>query len=492
MTIENMLLTGSLLLVAAGMLGKSSYRTGLPLLLVFLLVGMAFGTDGLGVHFSDMHTTQSIGMIALCVILFSGGMGTRLSAIRPVLLPGLLLSTVGVVITALLTGFFIWWLSGMEWTNIHFAFLPSLLLAATMSSTDSASVFGILGSQKVELNHNLRPMLELESGSNDPMAYMLTILLVEAIMIPGDLSAEVIGLQLLMQFGIGGLVGVLGGIGAVRLMRIYVRLGADSKNGEDPGQTTAMLSILLLGVVYFTYSATVLLDGNGYLAVYLAGITIGNTKVTYLRGISKMMDGLTWLAQIVVFLMLGLLVNPHEMLSVAAVSLLVGAFMIVVGRLLSVFLSLAPLRKLSLRSKLFVSWVGLRGAVPIIFATYPVVAEVPGASQIFNIVFFVTLLSLSLQGTTVISLARRLGLAGQSKSEPDEFGVELADELPTSLHTITLTDEDLAMGSTLRQMNLPVGSLVMMIRRGKRYIVPDGSRRLYPGDVLLVIREDDK
>ena len=192
MTIENMLLTGSLLLVAAVMLGKSSYRTGLPLLLVFLLVGMAFGTDGLGVHFSDMHTTQSIGMIALCVILFSGGMGTRLSAIRPVLLPGLLLSTVGVVITALLTGFFIWWLSGMEWTNIHFAFLPSLLLAATMSSTDSASVFGILGSQKVELNHNLRPMLELESGSNDPMAYMLTILLVEAIMIPGDLSAEVI------------------------------------------------------------------------------------------------------------------------------------------------------------------------------------------------------------------------------------------------------------------------------------------------------------
>ena len=231
-----------------------------------------------------------------------------------------------------------------------------------MSSTDSASVFGILGSQKVELNHNLRPMLELESGSNDPMAYMLTILLVEAIMIPGDLSAEVIGLQLLMQFGIGGLVGVLGGIGAVRLMRIYVRLGADSKNGEDPGQTTAMLSILLLGVVYFTYSATVLLDGNGYLAVYLAGITIGNTKVTYLRGISKMMDGLTWLAQIVVFLMLGLLVNPHEMLSVAAVSLLVGAFMIVVGRPLSVFLSLAPLRKISLRSKLFVSWVGLRGA----------------------------------------------------------------------------------------------------------------------------------
>lgn len=490
MTIDNILLTGSLLLVAAVMLGKSSYRTGLPLLLVFLLVGMAFGTDGLGVQFSDMHTTQTIGMVALCIILFSGGMGTRLSAIRPVLLPGLLLSTVGVVLTALLTGLFIWWLSGMSWTNIHFAFLPSLLLAATMSSTDSASVFGILGSQKVGLRHNLRPMLELESGSNDPMAYMLTLILVEAIMIPGDLSAGSIAIQLLLQFCVGGVIGVAGGIGAVRLMRLYIRLGANSDKGEDPGQTTAMLSILLIGAVFFIYSATVLLDGNGYLAVYLAGITIGNAKIGYLRGINKMMDGLTWLAQIVVFLMLGLLVNPHEMLSVAAVSLLVGIFMIVLGRPLSVFMSLAPLRSVNMRSKLFVSWVGLRGAVPIIFATYPVVAGVPGSSQIFNIVFFVTLLSLSLQGTTVIGVARRLGLADSTKPDPDEFGVELADELPTSLHTITLSEDDLSQGATLGQMKLPQGSLVMMIRRGKRYIVPNGTRKLQPGDVLLVIRED--
>ena len=492
MTLDNMLLTGSLLLVAAVMLGKSSYRTGLPLLLVFLLVGMAFGTDGIGVQFSDMHTTQTIGMAALCVILFSGGMGTKLSAIRPVLVPGLLLSTVGVVLTALLTGVFIWWLSGMSWTNIHFAFLPSLLLAATMSSTDSASVFGILGSQKVGLRHNLRPMLELESGSNDPMAYMLTILLVEAIMIPGEMSAGMIGLQLLMQFGVGCAVGVIGGIGAVRLMRFYTRIGANSDKGEDPGQTTAMLSILLIGGMFFIYSATVLLDGNGYLAVYIAGIAIGNSKVKYLRGISKMMDGMTWLAQIVVFLMLGLLVNPHEMISVAAVSLLIGVFMILLGRPLSVFISLLPMRKVDVRSKLFVSWVGLRGAVPIIFATYPVVSGVPGSSQLFNIVFFVTLLSLSVQGTTVISLARKLGLADRSTADPEEFGVELADEMPTSLHTVTLTPEILAAGTTLRQMSLPPGSLVMMIKRGKRYIVPNGSRRLLPGDVLLVIREENK
>ena len=159
-----------MLLVAGVMIGKSSYRFGLPLLLVFLLVGMGFGTDGVGIKFSDMHTAQFIGMVALCVILFTGGMGTRLSAIRPVLGPGLVLSTAGVLLTALLTGLFIWWLSGMSWTNIHFALVPSLLLAATMSSTDSASVFGILGTQKVGLRDNLRPMLELGSGSNDPMA----------------------------------------------------------------------------------------------------------------------------------------------------------------------------------------------------------------------------------------------------------------------------------------------------------------------------------
>ena len=252
MTTENMLLTGSVLLIAGVMFGKSSYRIGLPLLLVFLLVGMLFGTDGLGVQFSDMHTTQTIGMAALCVILFSGGMGTKISSIRPVLLPGLLLSTVGVLLTALLTGLFIWWLSGMSWTNIHFAFLPSLLLAATMSSTDSASVFGILGSQKVGLRYNLRPMLELESGSNDPMAYMLTIILIGAIMQPGDLSAGGLALQLLMQFGIGIAMGLLVARGTVRLMHIYVRMGRKAASGEDAGQAPAMLSILLLGSLFLT------------------------------------------------------------------------------------------------------------------------------------------------------------------------------------------------------------------------------------------------
>lgn len=490
-TSENILLIGSMLLIAGVLIGKSSYRFGLPLLLIFLLVGMLFGTDGLGIQFSDMHTAQFIGMVALCIILFSGGLGTRISAIRPVLLPGLVLSTVGVLLTALLTGTFIWWLSGMAWTNIHFAFLPSLLLAATMSSTDSASVFGIIGGQKARLRHNLRPMLELESGSNDPMAYMLTIILIEAITMGGGISGWSVALELLLQFGIGAVGGLAMGKGALWLMSIYGRLGRKGPMKEDASQATSMMSILLMGCVFLSFALTTALSGNGYLAVYVCGIVVGNAALPGLRGIAKFVDGLAWLAQIVVFLMLGLLVNPHELLDVAAVSELVGVFMILVGRPLSVFVSLAPFRKISFRSKLFVSWVGLRGAVPIIFATYPVVAGLEGAGQIFNIVFFVTLLSLLIQGTSVMASARRLGLVGDTEDDED-FGVELSDELPTTLQTLTLTEEHLAGGCTLRDMSLPEGSLVMMIRRGSRYIVPNGTRRLHPGDKLLIIKESEK
>ncbi len=491
LTSENILLVGSLIIMAGIMLGKSAYRSGLPLLLIFLLVGMAFGTDGVGVQFSDMHSAQFVGMIALCVILFSGGMGTKLSAIRPVIVPGLLLSTVGVLLTALLTGGFIWWLSGMSWTNIHFAFIPSLLLAATMSSTDSASVFGILGSQKIGLKHNLRPMLELESGSNDPMAYMLTILLIEALQTDRSLSAGTVALQLLLQFGIGGAAGLIMGKVTSSLAKAYMRIGGTGQQTEDSGQATAMISILITASVFFTFSLATTLNGNGYLAVYLCGIMLGNAAVPCRRGISKFMDGLTWLAQIVVFLMLGLLVNPHEMVSVAAVSLLIGVFMILVGRPLSVFLSLLPLPRIPFKAKMFVSWVGLRGAVPIIFATYPVVAHIEGASQIFNIVFFVTLLSLLVQGTTVVAAARRLKLTSDLPVDSDDFGVKLDENLPTTMHTLTLTSHHLESGNTLRQMQLPAGSLVMMIKRGERYIVPNGTRKLHPGDTLLIIQEND-
>jgi len=485
---ENILLLGSMLLIAGVLIGKTSYRTGLPLLLIFLLVGMGFGNDGLGIHFNNMHDAQFVGMIALCIILFSGGMSTRISSIRPVIAPGLALSTIGVLLTALITGLFIFWLSGMSWTNIHFTLIPSLLLAATMSSTDSASVFGILGSHKVGLKHNLRPLLELESGSNDPMAYMLTIILIEAITLGNTLSVGMLLGQLALQFGVGGALGVAMGYFTRWLIKCYRRLGKASR--EDAGQATAMISIMILGSIFLIYTATTNLGGNGYLAVYISGIVLGNSSLPHRRSISKFMDGLTWLAQIVVFLMLGLLVNPHEMLSVAAVSFLIGIFMILAGRPVSVILSLLPFRNINVRTKSFISWVGLRGAVPIIFATYPVVADVPGASQIFNIVFFVTILSLVVQGTTVMAVARKLKLIDNSATEDEDFGVELDEELPTSLHTMILTTSDLEQGNTLSDITLPQGGLVMMIRRNNRYIVPNGKRKLIAGDALLIIKED--
>lgn len=252
-----------------------------------------------------------------------------------------------------------------------------------------------------------------------------------------------------------------------------------------------MVSILIIGMVFLTFTVTTAVGGNGYLAVYICGIVLGNSKLHHKWSIAKFMDGLIWLAQIVIFLLLGLLVNPHEMLSVALVSFLIGLFMIVVGRPLSVYLCLLPFRKINMRARTFVSWVGLRGAAPIIFATYPVVADVPGASQIFNIVFFVTLLSLVVQGTSVMFRARKLNLIEAHTPSESDFGVEISSDLPTSLHTIVLTEEDLAGGNTLSDIKLPVGGLVMMIQRGSKYIVPNGKRKLHAGDSLLIIREED-
>ncbi|MCF0187297.1 MAG: potassium/proton antiporter, partial [Bacteroidaceae bacterium] len=383
-----------------------------------------------------------------------------------------------------------WWLSGMSWTNIHFAFLPSLLLAATMSSTDSASVFGILGSQKVQLKQNLRPMLELESGSNDPMAYMLTILLIETITLGGDLKISTLMCQLVLQFVVGGAVGYGLGKGSVWLVKKYVNMNTNGKS-VDEAQSSSMLTIMLIGCAFYTFVLTDWLKGNGYLAVYICGIVLGNSQIPYRRGICRFVGSMSWLGQIVVFLMLGLLVNPHEMVDVAAVSILIGAFMILAGRPLSVMICLLPFRRISVKAKAFVSWVGLRGAVPIIFATYPVIAGVEGSSQLFNIVFFVTLLSLLVQGTTVISFAKKLKIAEEPSVEESDFGVELSEELSTSLHTMIVTKEHLETAETLRDMNLPKGQLVMMIRRNNQHIIPNGRLKLKAGDALLIIEENE-
>ncbi len=473
---ENILLIGSVLLFVSIVVGKTGYRFGVPALLLFLLVGMLFGSDGLGLQFHDAEEAQFIGMVALSVILFSGGMDTKYGDIRPVLAPGIVLSTVGVLLTALSTGVFIWWLSGMSWTNICLPLTTSLLLAATMSSTDSASVFAILRSQKMHLKHNLRPMLELESGSNDPMAYMLTIVLIQLTQ-TADMGIGAIMVQLAVQFIVGAGAGYIFGRIAVRILN---RLDIDNQ---------ALYPILLLAFVFFTFSLTDLINGNGYLAVYIAGIIVGNEKIKQRRYITTFIDGLTWLFQIIMFLCLGLLVNPHEMLQVAAVAMLIGVFMIVVGRPLSVFLCLLPFRGITLRPKLFVSWVGLRGAVPIIFATYPVVAGVDGADIIFNVVFFITIISLVVQGTTVSFMAGRLGLSEPLPKTGNDFGVELPEEIGSELSEMTITEDTLYAGDTLKDMNLPKGTLVMIVKRGDKFLVPNGSLKLLLGDQLLLISE---
>ena len=377
-TAKNILLIGSILLFISIIVGKTGYRFGVPALLLFLVVGMIFGSDGFGLQFHNAKEAQFIGMVALSVILFSGGMDTKFSEIKPILVPGIVLSTFGVLLTAVFTGFFIWWISGMSWSNIYLPITTSLLLASTMSSTDSASVFAILRSQKMNLKHNLRPMLELESGSNDPMAYMLTIVLIQFIQSSGMGVGAIVG-SFVIQFIVGAAAGYVLGKLAIRMLN---KLNIDNQ---------ALYPILLLAFVFFTFSITDLLKGNGYLAVYIAGIMVGNNKIMHRKDIYTFMDGLTWLSQIIMFLCLGLLVNPHEMLEVAAVALLIGVFMIIIGRPLSVFLCLLPFRKITMKSRIFVSWVGLRGAVPIIFATYPVVAGGKESDLPFYYLFFFSL-----------------------------------------------------------------------------------------------------
>ena len=475
-TAGNILLVGSILLFVSIIVGKTGYKFGVPALLLFLVVGMVFGSDGLGLQFHNADEAQFIGMVALSIILFSGGMDTRFNDIRPILAQGIMLSTVGVLLTAFFTGFFIWWISGMSWSNIAFPITTSLLLAATMSSTDSASVFAILRSQNIHLKHNLRPMLELESGSNDPMAYMLTIVLIQLVQASG-MSGGDIALSFAIQFIVGGALGYVLGRAAVFMLN---RLNIDNQS---------LYPILLLAFVFFTFSVTDLFKGNGYLAVYVAGMIVGNNKIKYRKEITTFMDGLSWLFQIIMFLCLGLLVNPHEMLEVALVALLIGIFMIFIGRPLSVFLCLLPFRQMTARSRMFVSWVGLRGAVPIIFATYPVVAGIEGANMIFNIVFFITIVSLIIQGTTISAMANKLGLSKPMEKTGNEFGVELPEEINTNLNDMVISPEDIANGDTLKDMSLPKGTLVMIVKRGDEYLIPNGTMRMQVGDRLLLISE---
>ena len=473
-TTENFLLIGAILLFSAVAAGKFAYRFGAPALLLFLGVGLFFGYEILS--FNSPELTQFIGMLALCIILFSGGMDTKFSEIRAVLAPGLVLSTVGVLLTAVIVAGFVYFVS--PWTGVALSFPTALLLASTMSSTDSASVFSILRSKKQGLRENLRPMLELESGSNDPMAYVLVILLV-ALLSP---TQDAIGtgasiILFIVQMALGALLGFLLGKAAVwSINKINI-------------SNASLYSVLLLAFVFFTFSFTSLINGNGYLAVYIAGLVVGNHKIVHKRTLVTFFDGVTWLVQIIMFIMLGLLVDVRALLEPRTLLLGLGVamFMMFIARPMAVFACLAPFRKYTFKARCYVAWVGLRGAVPIIFATYPLVEGIEHAELIFNVVFIVTIISLVVQGTTVSGAANAFGVAFSERES--SFGDALQDRMKSAFTEVEVNEQMLSSGNTLSRITLPDNTLVIMVCRDGDYFVPQGRTELRRGDKLLILSD---
>ena len=471
---ENIVLVGALLLFVAVLAGKVAYRFGAPALLLFLGVGMLFGLDF--ISYRSVDITQFIGMMSLCVILFTGGMDTSFREIRPIIGPGVVLATAGVVMTALVLAGFVWLIA--PWLGLEMPFALALLLASTMSSTDSASVFSILRSKKQGLKEHLRPLLELESGSNDPMAYMLTILLIGVL----SNTSEHVGLGMsVVAFVVQMVVGALSGylVGRLAVWTIN-RIGLANHS---------LYVVLLLAFVFFSFAFTDLVGGNGYLAVYLSGLVIGNHKLVQKRPLTVFFDGFTWLMQIVMFLTLGLFVNSDELLQpeVLILGCSVGFFLILVARPLSVFACLLPFRKFTARARLYISWVGLRGAVPILFAIYPMMDDVEYADLLFNVVFLSTIISLLVQGTTVGGMANLLGLAYEERESA--FDVNMHEDMKSVLTEVEVNESMLESGHTLKDIVLPENTLVMMICRDGEYFVPQGKTELRLGDKLLVISD---
>lgn len=481
-TSNNVLLIVAVLLFLSVLVGKAGNRFGMPALLLFLGVGMLAGVDGFGLHFDSMSAAQFIGMVSLSIILFSGGVDTKFSEIRPILAPGLVLATVGVLLTTVLTGVFIYVIFHLLAPAYAFGWIESMLLAACMSSTDSASVFSILNSSGSGLRQNLKPTLELESGSNDPMAYLLVVILIGVL--ESGVSATEPSIwfdasgQLIAQLAIGTSGGIIIGYASVWVLR---RLNSNNE---------FFYPIMMIACVFFTFTLTEMAHGNSYLAVYIAGLVVGNNRLPLKRTITTFFGGFTWLVQIIMFLSLGLLVNPRELGGVVAPGVAVGFFMILIARPVTVFICMLPFSNFTFKGKLYLSWVGLRGAVPIIFATYAVVSPaVEHGAFMFNVVFFITILSLLMQGTTVNAMARWLGLRVE-QTRTAFPGMEIPEDASASMTELEVKGSMLELGDQLRYVSIPDRSLVVMIRRGGDYLVPKGKTRLRPGDKLLLLTED--
>lgn len=467
-TTENILLIGSVLLFISVLAGKTSFRIGVPTLIFFLVIGMLAGSEGIGgIPFSDPGLAQFIGIVALNFILFSGGFETDWYAVRPIIWQGVALSVLGVLLSTITLGLFVWWVT-------DFSIYEGLLLGAIVSSTDAAAVFSILRSKSLALKGNIRPTLEFESGSNDPMAYILTIVFIGLVQ-NADRSIWSVLPMFFTQLLLGGALGFLFGIGSKYVIN-NIRLDYEG-----------LYPVLSITLMLLTYSVTTAVGGNGFLAVYVSAIYLGNQDLLHKRTIMKMFDGLAWLMQIVLFVILGLLVFPSHILPVIGIGLLISAFLIFVARPLSVFLTLSPFRLMT-RTKLFISWVGLRGAVPIVFATFPLMAGLEKADMIFNIVFFISLTSVLLQGTTIPVIAKWLHVSLPARVKTvTAADILLSDQINSEMAEFTIAPESVVAGMKIVDLGFPQNARIALIKRDNKYLIPDGMTVIQPGDRLIVL-----
>lgn len=472
-TTENVLLVGSLLLLISILAGKTSYRFGVPTLILFLSVGMLAGSEGIGkIHFDDPQLAQFIGIVSLNFILFSGGLDTNWRSIKPVLWHGISLSTLGVLFTAVSLGTFVWAIT-------DFSIFEALLLGSIVSSTDAAAVFSILRSKNMALKANIRPTLELESGSNDPMAYFLTIAFL-GLVVHQDQSLWSIVPLFLQQILIGAALGFIFG----KLSELVINRITLDFEGLYP--------VLAIALMFVTFSATDRLGGNGFLAVYLSGVYLGNQDLIHKRTVMRFFDGLAWLMQIVLFLTLGLLVYPSDIVPILGLGILISGFLILIARPVGVWLSLAPF-KMKTRRRWYISWVGLRGAVPIVFATYPLLAGIEKAHMIFNIVFFVSLTSVLIQGTTLSAVARWLHVAlpkkVKKKSPVDTFLSEGSKSLIREIH---IPKDNFSIGKRIVDLHFPRNAIIAMISRDGKFLTPNGATEIQEDDTLIVLMENQE